>query len=211
MSFFDYSVAPLRRKPTHLDIEPHPKIWSVCWSIGKHKFYSTVYTRLDLACILWALLLIPMFVTPQFFSVSWKVQAVLWSVLSLVGLAAMVGFADDWVKIKRISWALGCWVILIFVGLLLTDLGIFLAWSEVLANLCSLWLGLSALGYWCTGLVVHSRAIIVIGFVHLGGILVLPYVGVWQFLFTGGVMEFSLILLAEFRWDIIPLYIKKEG
>jgi len=209
MSFFDYSVAPFRRKSNNLALDPQQKILPVSWSIGQHQFSSTFYTSLDLACILWGLLLIPMFVTPQFFSVSWKVQAGLWSALSLIGLAAMVHLAQDWVKIKRVSWALGCWVILIFVGLFLTDLGIFLAWSGVLANLCSLWLGLIALGYGFTGLVVHSRAMIVIGFVHLGAILVLPYVGVWQFLFTGGVMDFSLILLAEFRWDILPSYMKK--
>ena len=202
MSFFDYSVAPFRRKLNYLDLDPQPKFWPVSWSIGQYQFYSTLYTSLDLAFLLWGLLLIPMFVTPQFFAVSWKVQAVLWSGLSLIGLAAMVHLAQDWVKIKGVSWTLGWWVILIFVGLFLTDLGIFLAWSGVLANLCSLWLGLIALGYGFTGLVVHSRAMIAMGFVHLGAILVLPYVGVWQFLFTGGVMEFSLILLAEFRWDI---------
>jgi hypothetical protein len=209
MSFFDYSVAPFRRKSNNLNLDPQSKIWPVSWSIGKHQSYSTVYTSLDLACILWTLLLIPMFVTPQFFSVSWKIQAGLWSALSLVGLVAMVRLTQDWMKIKGVSWALGCWVILILVGLLLTDLGIFLAWGGVLANLCSLWLGLNALGYGFTGLVVHSRAIIAIGFVHLGAILVLPYVGVWQFLFTGCVMEFCLIVLAELRWDILPLYIKK--
>ena len=40
------------------------------------------------------------------------------------------------------------------------------------------------------------------GLIHLLGILVLPYVGAWQFLTTGGVMSFSLWLLAELQWDM---------
>lgn len=201
MSFFDYSVAPLRCKQANLEIQTYQGLRQGHWQIGKHRFYLTVYTRLDQACVLWALLLILMFVTAQFFSMSWRLQAGLWSALSLIGLAAMVGFSRDWVRLERVRWVLYCWVTLIFVGLLLTDFGIFLVWGVVLAHLCSLWLGLIALGYLCTGLAVHSRAIIAIGFVHLIAIWVLPYVASWQFLFTGTVMVLSLILLAEFRWD----------
>ncbi|MEG3897474.1 MULTISPECIES: hypothetical protein [unclassified Microcoleus] len=42
-------------------------------------------------------------------------------------------------------------------GLLLTDLGIFLGGEKVLANLCSLWLGLRGIGYFGTGFAVRSR------------------------------------------------------
>ncbi len=94
-------------------------------------------------------------------------------------------------------------------GLILTDLGIFLAWSWVLVNLCSLWLGLVALGYLCAGLAVRSRAILATGFAHLLAILVLPCVAGWQFLFTGTVMVLFLLLLAEFRWDMLPSCMKK--
>jgi hypothetical protein len=59
MSFFDYSVAPFRRKSNNLDLDPQPKILPVSWLIGQHQFYSTLYTSLDLTCILWGLLLIP--------------------------------------------------------------------------------------------------------------------------------------------------------
>jgi hypothetical protein len=37
---------------------------------------------------------------------------------------------------------------------------------------------------------------------HLSGILILPYTGGWSFLFTGAVMVFSLLVLAELQWDM---------
>lgn len=211
MNFFDNSVPPLCLKPTNLDIYAHKNVFNLCWRRGKNRFCSRFYTRVDLTCLLWALILIPIFVTPQFFPVSWTVLAGLWSGLSLVGLAAMVALSHDWVKVERVSWVLYCWVILMLVGLLVTDLGFILIWSEVIANLCPLWLGLSALGYWCTGLALHSRAIIAVGFVHLLAIGVLPYVGSWQFLFTGSVMVLALIILAELRWDILPSQLRNQA
>lgn len=143
-----------------------------------------------------------MFFTAQFLPVRWTLQAGFWSVLSLLGTFAMVNLAHYWVKVERVSWVLSCWVMLMLLGLVLTNLGIFLGWGEVLANLCPLWLGLSALGYFCTGLALRSRAIIAIGLVHLLVILILPYVGGWLFLLTGMVMVLSLLLLAEFQWDM---------
>ena len=210
MGFFDNSVPPFCLKPTHLDISPQHKVFYLCWRRGEHRFCLRVYTRADLSFLLWALILIPIFVTPQFFSVNWTLLADLWSSLSLIGLAAMVAISHDWVKVERVSWVLYCWVILILVGLLVTDLGIILIWSGVIANLCSLWLGLSALGYWFTGLALHSRAIIAVGFLHLLAIGVLPYVSSWQFLFTGSVMVLALILLAELRWDILPSQLRNK-
>ncbi|MBF1989428.1 MAG: hypothetical protein IGR79_00770, partial [Fischerella thermalis M48_A2018_028] len=53
-----------------------------------------------------------------------------------------------------------------------------------------------------TGIGVHSRALIFIGLLHIVAALLLPYFSSWQFLFTGIVMSFSLLLLAEFQWDM---------
>ena len=39
-------------------------------------------------------------------------------------------------------------------------------------------------------------------FFHLSGILILPYTGGWSFLFTGAVMVFSLLVLAELQWEM---------
>jgi hypothetical protein len=123
----------------------------------------------------------------------------------------MVAMSQYWVKVERVSWVLYCWVMLILAGLVITDLGVILNWSGVIAHLCPLWLGISALGYWYTGLALHSRAIIAIGFVHLLTIGVLPYVSSWQFLFTGSVMVLALILLAELRWDMLPAQLRNKA
>jgi hypothetical protein len=202
MTFFNYSVPPLRRKQLNLDIQDLEGIWYVQFPLGKQRIYSRFYTRLDRACLLWSLLLIPMFGTAQFLPVSWALQAGLWSVLSSIGTAAMVNWTYYWVKIERLTWVLVAWVILMLLGLLLTDLGIFLGWGKVLANLCPLWLGMSGIGYFVTGLAVRSRALLIAGLVHLLGIVILPYTGSWLFLFTGSVMVLSLLILAELQWDM---------
>jgi hypothetical protein len=98
----------------------------------------------------------PIFGTAQFFPVSWMLQAGLWSVFSLVGTAAMVSMTYSWVKIERLIWVLYGWVMLMLLGLLLTDLGIFLGWEKVLANLCPLWLGMSGIGYLGTAFAVRA-------------------------------------------------------
>jgi hypothetical protein len=42
-----------------------------------------------------------------------------------------------------------------------------------------------------------DRALLAASLFHLSGILILPYTGGWSFLFTGAVMVFSLLALAE--------------
>ena len=202
MSFFNCSVPPLRRKQLNPDLLDLEGIWHFEFPLGKKRSYSTFYTCLDRACLMWGLLLIPMFGTAQFFPVSWMLQAALWSALSLVGTVAMVSWTYCWVKKERLTWVLYGWVILMLLGLLLTDLGIFWGWGKVLANLCPLWLGMSGLGYFWTGLAVRSRALLAASFFHLLGIAILPYTSGWSFLFTGFVMVFSLLVLAQLQWDM---------
>ncbi|MEG4068595.1 hypothetical protein QUA42_14915 [Microcoleus sp. Pol11C2] len=202
MTFFNYSVPPLRRKQLNIEVQDLEGLWQVQFPLGKDRFYSQFYTCLDRTCLLWSLLLIPIFGTAQFFSVSWMLQAGLWSALSLVGTAAMVSMTYSWVKIERLIWVLYGWVILMLLGLLLTDLAIFLSWGKVLANLCPLWLGMSGIGYLGTGFAVRSRALVAASLLHLVGILILPYTGGWLFLFTGAVMVLSLLVLAELQWDM---------
>jgi len=202
MTFFNYSVPPLRRKQLNIEVQDLEGLWQVQFPLGKDRFYSQFYTCLDRTCLLWSLLLIPIFGTAQFFSVSWMLQAGLWSALSLVGTAAMVSMTYSWVKIERLIWVLYGWVILMLLGLLLTDLAIFLTWGKVLANLCPLWLGMSGIGYLGTGFAVRSRALLAASLFHLLGILILPYTGGWSFLFTGTLMVFSLLVLAELQWDM---------
>ncbi|AFZ27621.1 hypothetical protein Cylst_5620 [Cylindrospermum stagnale PCC 7417] len=201
MSFFNYSKPPLCRKQLTVEIEQLEGLWCVNWQIGKIPLYSTFYTRVDQACIFWSLLLIPIFMTAQFIPISWNLQATLWSILSCTGITVMVILTSHWVNVKRVSWLLYCWIILMLFGVILTDLSIFLGWGEILIHLCPLWLGLSTLGYLCTGLAVRSRAFIFTSIFHLLGILILPYIGTWQFIGTGTLMVFCLLILAEFQWD----------
>jgi hypothetical protein len=49
---------------------------------------------------------------------------------------------------------------------------------------------------------MKSRAFLLSGLLHIGGICLLPYVPTWQFLFTGIVTAGSLLLLAEVQWDM---------
>jgi len=202
MTFFNYSVPPLRRKQLNMGVQKLEGLWQVQFPLGKDRFYSKFYTSLDRACLLWSLLLIPMFGTAQFFPVSWILQAGLWSAIGLGGTAAMVTMTYSWVKIERLTWALYGWVILMLLGLALTDLGIFLCGEKVLANLCPLWLGMSPIGYFGTEFAVRSRALLAGSLFHVSAILILPYIDGLSFLFTGAVMVFSLLVLAELQSDM---------
>lgn len=202
MTFLNYSVPPLRRKQLNRDVQELEGLWQVQFPLGKDRFYSKFYTSLDRACLLWSLLLIPIFGTAQFFPVSWMLQAGLWSLLSLVGTPAMVSMTYSRVKIERLTWVLYGWVILMSLGLLLTDFGIFFGWEKVLANFCTLWLVMSGIGYLGTGFAVRSRPLLAASLFHLSGILIVLYTCGWSFLLTGGVMVFSLLVLAELQWDM---------
>ncbi|MBW4506030.1 MAG: hypothetical protein KME64_05925 [Scytonematopsis contorta HA4267-MV1] len=201
MSFFNDSVPPLRRKQAFIDTQDLEGLLRVNWRIGEIQLYSTFYTRIDQAFLIWGLLLLLMFVTAQFFPVDWSLQATLWSTLSCIGLSAMFKWTEYWVERRQVRWILYCWLMLMLVGVILTDLGIFFSWSSILIYLCPLWLGLTALGYLCTGFGVHSRSLLIIGAMHLLGILILPFIGSWQFLTTGMLMVVCLVILAEFEWD----------
>jgi hypothetical protein len=87
-------------------------------------------------------------------------------------------------------------------GVALTDLGIFLGWGQVLLHLSHLWLGLCAIGYFCTGIGLRSRAFIISGLIHVLGIASLSYVAGWQFLATGLIMVANLFVFAESQWDM---------
>jgi hypothetical protein len=96
MTFFNYSVPPLRRKQLNMDVQNLEGLGQVQFPLGKDRFYSKFYTALERACLLWSLLLIPIFGTAQFFPVSWMLQAGLWSLLSLVGTAGMISMTYSW-------------------------------------------------------------------------------------------------------------------
>lgn len=201
MTFFNDSVPPLRRKPPNVNFEEFPGAWRIHFRLGKNVFYSTFYTRLDQACILWSVISVAIFTTAQFFPLSWTIQAVLWTILTLFGIGVMFDLTRLWLKQERLKWVLYSWITVMLCGVILTDLSIFLGWGQVLIRLCPLWLGLSGLGYILTGLGMRSRTFILASLIHFLGILILPYLPAWQFLITGLVIGLSTLLLAEFQWD----------
>lgn len=200
-SFFNPNAPMLCRKQSLFDLPDMPGLWRCHWQIGSLTLLSTFYTRLDQACIAWGVISLIIFGTAQFFPISWLTQAVWWSALSLMGTVGMMILTPSWLRVEGLGWILNSWIILMLLGLLITDLGIFLGWGSVLMQLCPLWLGLVAIGYFCTGIGMRSRTLIIIGLVHLLSIVLVPYVGSWQFLTTGMVMGGSVLILAEFQWD----------
>ncbi len=201
MTYFNPNAPLLCRKQGVLDLPDIPGLWRFHWQIGNFTLFSTFYTQLDQACIVWGVISLIIFATAQFVPVSWVTQAVWWSVLSVMGTVGMMTLTPSWLRKEGLGWILDSWIGLMLFGVVITDLGIFLGWGWVLMNLCPLWLGLVAIGYLCTGVGMRSRTLILTALVHLLSIPILSYVGTWQFLTTGIIMGGSVLLLAEFQWD----------
>jgi hypothetical protein len=204
MTFFNPSEPIIRSKQEALDFQDRQGLLSLDLKLGDKTLISVFYTRIDQVFILWGLISAAIFITAQFAPISWVIQAGLWSVLTLIGTMGMVVLTHFWVKVERLRWVLYFWVILMLTGVVLTDLSIFLSWGPILMRLCPMWMGLSALGYFGTGVGMRSRAFTLASIVHLLGIAVLPYLGGWQFLSTGIVMAASLLMFAGVQWDMRP-------
>jgi hypothetical protein len=204
MTFFNPSEPIIRSKQEALDFQDRQGLLSLDIKLGDKTLISVFYTRIDQVFILWGLISAAIFITAQFAPISWVIQAGLWSVLTLIGTMGMVVLTHFWVKVERLRWVLYFWVILMLTGVVLTDLSIFLSWGPILMRLCPMWMGLSALGYFGTGVGMRSRAFTLASIVHLLGIAVLPYLGGWQFLSTGIVMAASLLMFAGVQWDMRP-------
>ena len=141
--------------------------------------------------------------TAQFAPIDWITQAKFWSVLTGIGTIAMTILTHFWVKVERLRWVLYAWIVLMISGMAVTDFGIYYGLG-ILMHLCHLWLCLSAIGYFCTGIGLRSRAFIFSGLFHILGIFILPFCVGWQFLVTGLVMTANLLMFAETQWDMHP-------
>ncbi|MDY6899626.1 MAG: hypothetical protein SWZ49_16340 [Cyanobacteriota bacterium] len=204
MTFLTLSQPFLRDKQEDLDYQDLKGIWRISGKIGNIRVISGFYTRIDQVFIVWGLICAGIFMTAQFFPISWTTQAILWTTLTAIGSATMIAFTWFWVTVERLRWLIYAWVVLMLGGVVLTDLGIFLGWGQVLMRLCPLWLGLSSIGYLITAWAVKSRTFVITAAIHLMGIALLPYCGGSQFLITGLVMGISLLLLAELQWEMRP-------
>ena len=204
MNFFDQHQPIFRRKQEELDFQDRQGLLELKFSLKNKTLFAAAYTRVDQVFIVWGLISAIIFITAQFNPISWTIQAYIWSILTIVGTIAMFKMTYFWVKVERLRWVLYTWSLLMLGGILLTDLGIFLGWGEILIHLCHLWLGLIATGYLATGWGLRSRALMASATIHYLGLLALPYFMGWQFLLTGLIMTLSLLVFAEIQWDMRP-------
>jgi hypothetical protein len=204
MSFFNPTEPLFRPKQTALDLQDMQGLIRIHWQVGGLTLFSSQYTRIDQIFILWGLLAGAMFVSAQLLPIAWTTQAICWSLLTLVGTVAMVVWSWYWTGVERLRWLIWSWVGLIGGGILLTDWGIFAAQPLVMAHLCQLWLGLSAICYVLTGLGLRSRSLNLVAIAHLLGCAAVNHTPGWQFLLSGLVMATSLLLLGEYQWDMRP-------
>ncbi len=201
MAFFNSETQIVQRKQSAFEIQDMPGLWRVHWQRGRFTFISTFYTQHDQACLLWGMTSAVIFVAAQFLPISWTTQTIFASGLTLIGIIGMIRLSWHFVSIEKIRWILYIWVGLMLSGCVITDLSLFLGWGRLLMQICPLWLGLTAVGYLCTGVGMRSRTIMILGFVHLFAIALLPHVGMWQPLTSGLVIGLSSLLLAELQWD----------
>lgn len=201
MNFFNFDIPVVARKQSAFAICDLPGLWRVHWQINQRVILSTFYTRHDQACLLWAAVSALIFLTAQFIPLSWLAQAAIATGLTVICAGAMVALTFRFTVAEQLSWVLYGWSLLMLVGTVITDLSLLLGWGTVLGHLCSLWLGISGVGYLITGLGMRSRAFLLIAAVHFLTIYLLPTIGAWQPLATGMVISGSALLIAEIQWD----------
>ena len=202
MPLFDSGSPIIRRKQHALDFQDRQGLLKLKLRISDKTLFHSIYTRIDQVFVVWGLITGLIFFTAQFAPIDWITQAFFWSVLTLVGTAAMTVLTHFWVRVERLCWVLYVWIALMLGGMAITDWGIFHGSGLILLHLCHLWLGISSVGYFCTGIGLRSRAFIMAGLFHLLGIAILPFCIGWQFLATGLVMTANLLMFAETQWDM---------
>lgn len=202
MTFFNVTEPIIRRKQTALDLQDLCGLLEINVEVDNNQLFYRLYTRIDQALLLWAIIALIIFITAQFLPISWITQAYTWSILTLLATGAMILLTRFWTKVEQLSWVIYLWGSLMLFSLALTNIGIFAGWGIILMNLCSLWLSSCAVGYFLTGLGLKSRLFIVMGLIHLLAMAVLPLISGWQFLTTGLVIASSLIFLSEVQWDM---------
>jgi hypothetical protein len=204
MSFFNPEAPLIRAKQKSLDVQDLQGVWQVRLKIRDRTLLKRTYTRIDQAFMLWGVITATIFTTAQFLPIDWSIQAAIWTPLTFFGTVCTIAFTHFWAKVERLRWVVYFWSVLMMAGVAITDLGVYFAQADILVHLCPIWLGLSAIGYFATGLGLRSRALLLTGVAHLLGIAALNYLEGWQYLATGAVMGGCLLLLAEMQWDMRP-------
>lgn len=202
-NYFNCSTPPLRKKRVELirDSYPANALWTPRIVLGSWKVEHGIYTRVDRACSLWAVLLLAIFGSAQLCPISWTTLSVVWSAASVVALGITYRLCYGWTQQFGVVWALHGWAIAIGTGIICTDWAIFSDCTQVLARVNQLSLLLESAGYLGTGIAVRSRAIIAIATLHGIAALMLELCPKFQYAIAGGVMAAFLAILAEMEWD----------
>lgn len=203
MSFFKQQQPILQKKQLDCNEETYKHMRCVRVGVAEKLHLSGIYTCVDQAMLVWGLITGIVFLGGQFLTISWQIQAVFWSIFTLIGIILMIILTYSWTVWERITGLLYAWAILMLLGMALTDSAIFLGWGYILSHLCHLWLILSAIGYSITGWMIHSRAFFLSALIHAMMVLLLPLFGGWQFAATGIVMTGNLWLFSEAQWDML--------
>jgi hypothetical protein len=200
MNFFNPNTPIFVRKKSAF-VQDLPGIWKVHWQIGHYVVLSTFYTRHDQACLMWSILSGMIFLAVQFLPISWLTQSIFFSGLTLTAILTMVSLTLYLAVEKQFARVLWGWVLLMTVGITITNLSMFFSWGYVLGSICPLWLALNGIGYCLTGIELRSRLFLILSGFHLLALLVIPSVGVWQPLTTGMVISTCAFCVAELQWD----------
>ncbi|WP_218082928.1 hypothetical protein [Anthocerotibacter panamensis] len=202
MTFFSSTEPILRRKQVVLHCSDLIGLWQIRWRLGRVTLFEADFTRVDQVFVGWGLLTGLIFGTAQFLALDWSVQAVVWSLCTVLGAVGMVALCWCWVMAERVVGLVAGWVGLLALGLMLTNVGILTAWEPVVLHLGPLWLTLSALGYLGTGVRLRSRALVLAGVLHGLCAAIFYAWSDWQFLGTGTMMSVCLLLLGLCQWDM---------
>jgi hypothetical protein len=192
----------IRRKQHALDVQDLEGLWHFGIQVRDVKLFSSFYTRIDQVFILWGAICAVIFLTAQFVAIDWRYQAIIWSILTLIGSWGTYRLAWYWVTVERLRWVVYVWVGLMIGGVCITNWGMFGGGWWILSQLAPLWLGLSAIGYLITGWGLRSRAFLLSSLLHLVGMLLLSYIPAWQFFATGLITAGCLFFLAAVQWDM---------
>jgi hypothetical protein len=202
MTAFSPTQPVVRLKQDAMDVQDLEGLLRISIQIKDKKLLYLFYTRIDQVFILWGVICAIIFMTAQFLTIGWNKQAIIWSILTLIGSWGTYRLAWYWVTVERKRWVVYAWIGLMIMGVIVTNWSIFSSGWIMLPYLSLLWLGLSAIGYLITGWGLRSRAFLGCGVLHLVALALLCYVPTWQFLFSGCVTAGSLFFLASFQWDM---------
>lgn len=145
---------------------------------------------------------ITIFFLAQFSHLSWTTQSSIDAALTGIGIAGSAQLTWRLACSEKLRWVVFLWAVLMAGGMVVTAYGIFCSVVLVLAHLCSLWLGLCAVGYLAMGLGLRSRCFGAASLVHGMAITALSLNPSWQFLTTGLVIALTLFFFSVVPWDM---------